>query len=518
VYRPVYCGGVLMQTYLSGALKALVVVAVVAAMVELVRQYIPFEHPFIFFLLPVLISAIRWGTLPALVAAISGIGTSSYFLFPPFYSFQIKDLENIVNLISFVAVALVTSHLATSVKYQAEAARKKEDETRILYEFSRRLALARTGEDIRDAIRDHLSSVVKRKVLLIGMKASREGPPESVEEAPRSVRRRALEMASQADQTTRSETLEGEDGNLWLIRVTSRETRLLGAIAVNLGHRTADQDIDEITRQVDTALADAAATLERLDVGRAISEANIRSETELLRDALLGSVSHELRTPLASILGAATVLTQTPRVSEDNRLSSLANVVREEAVRLDSDIQNLLDATRISSNGVKTRLEWADPGDIINAAIERRRHRLSNHVLQLNVSPDLPLIRVDPVLVEQAFGQILDNAIKYSPYGSPIRVGALSAAHEIVLSISDQGVGLTEEERNRLWDRFYRGERHRQTTPGSGLGLWIAKAFVTANGGELKAVSSGIGSGTTISIVLPAQEEVTSEPTDASHE
>lgn len=506
-----------MQTYLLGALKALIVVAAVGAVVVLVRQYVPFEHPFIFFLLPVLISAIRWGAIASLVAAISGIVTSSYFLFPPFYSFQIKDLENIVNLISFVAVALVTSHLATNVKHQAEVARKKEDETRNLYEFSRRLAVARTPVDIRDAIRDHLSSVVKRKVVLIGMKAS-PGETTPAQEAPQSIQRRGLEMASHADQKTRSETLEGEDGNLWLIRVTSRESRLLGAIAVNLGHPRAHQDIDEITRQVDAALVDAAATLERLDVGRAISEANIRSETELLRDALLGSVSHELRTPLASILGAATVMIQTPRVSEDNRLSALANVVREEAVRLDSDIQNLLDATRISHHGVKTRLEWADPSDIINAAIDRRRQRLSSHLLQLNVSPDLPLIRVDPVLVEQAFGQVLDNAIKYSPSGSPIQVSARSGAREIVLSIKDQGVGLTEEEKRRLWDRFYRGERHRQTTSGSGLGLWIAKAFVTANGGELMAASSGIGTGTTISIVLPAQEEISSQHTDASHE
>lgn len=491
----------------------------VAVTVALVRQYIPFEQTFIFFLLPVLISAIRWGTVPALVAAFSGIVSSSYFLFPPIYSFHINDIENIVNLISFVIVALVTSHLATNVKHQAEAASKKEDETRHLYEFSRRLAVARTPVDIRDAIRDHLSSVVKRKVFLIGTDAAKtESNEKSAPEAPSNVQQRAREMASDAGQPGQSATIEGTDGNLWLIRVTSKETRLLGSIAVNLGHRRANEDIDEITRRVDATLVDAAASLERLDVGRAISEANTRSETELLRDALLGSVSHELRTPLASILGAATVMTQTPRVSEDNRLSSLANVVREEAVRLDRDIQNLLDATRISHHGVKTRLEWADPADIINAAIERRRQKLSNHDLHLDVSQELPLVRVDPVLVEQAFGQMLDNAIKYSSFGSPIRVSARGGPREIVLSVSDKGVGLTEEERSRLWDRFYRGERHRQAIPGSGLGLWIAKAFVTANGGELKAVSGGIGSGTTISITLPAQDEVTSEPTDASHE
>ncbi len=508
-----------MRKNLFGVLKAFALVAAVAAVVGLVRQYLPFEHTFIFFLVPVLISAIRWGTIPALIAAISGIVASSYFLFPPIYSFQINDLENIINLISFILVALVTSHLATSVKRQAEVARQREDETRILYSFSRRLAVARTAVDIRDAIQDHLSAVVKRQVLLIGAKrAASESESLNSKRAPANVQERAAQMVRNADQSMHSETLEGEDGHLWLIRVASQETRLLGAIAVNLGQSGADDGIEEITRQVDAALIDAAATLDRLDVGRAITEANMRSETELLRDALLGSVSHELRTPLSSILGAATVLIQTPRVSDDSRLSSLANVVREEAVRLDSDIQNLLDATRISSNGVKTRLEWADPGDIINAAVERRRQRLSHHDLHLDVSQDLPLIRVDPVLVEQALGQILDNAIKYSASGSPIRITAKSRPSEIVLSVSDKGVGLTDEEGSRLWDRFYRGERHRQAIPGSGLGLWIAKAFVTANGGELKAASSGIGGGTIVSIVLPAQDEVTIEPMDVSHE
>ncbi len=507
-----------MRSYLLGAMKALVLVGAIAAATALIRQYLPFEHTFIFFLVPVLIAAIRWGTIPALVAATSGIIASSYFLFPPLYSFQINDLENIVNLISFVAVALVTSHLATSVKRQAEVARQREDETRNLYSFSRRLTIARTAVDIRDAIQDHLSAVVKQQVLLIGSKHGLAGTKPSDTGAPDKVRARAEQMVRNPDRSTHSETVEGEDGSLWLIRVASQETRLLGAIAVNLGQRNDQEDIDGITRQVDAALVDAAATLERLDVGRAITEAQTRTETDQLRDALLGSVSHELRTPLSSILGAATVLIQTPRVAEDVRLASLANVVREEAVRLDSDIQNLLDATRISHHGVRTRLEWADPGDIINAAVERRRQRLAHHKLMLNVSPELPLIRVDPVLVEQALGQILDNAIKYSAIGSPIEISARSQNNEIVLSVSDKGLGLTAEEKTRLWDRFYRGDRHRQAIPGSGLGLWIAKAFVAANGGELEAASSGIGSGTTVSIMLPALVEIITEPLDVSHD
>jgi two-component system sensor histidine kinase KdpD len=229
----------------------------------------------------------------------------------------------------------------------------------------------------------------------------------------------------------------------------------------------------------------------------------MRSETELLREALIGSVSHELRTPLASILGAATVLSKSPAIAKDERLNSLTSVVRDEAERLNNDIQNLLDATRISREQIRPRQEWIEPQDIVNSALDRRRRRLSGHNVALDMDSNLPFIYVDAVLVEQAFVQMVDNAAKYSPMGSPITLAAKRNGHDVVLSVHDSGVGLTPEENARLGERFFRAARHAATTSGSGLGLWIAKAFVTANGGKIEARSSGADQGTTVSIHLP---------------
>ena len=226
-------------------------------------------------------------------------------------------------------------------------------------------------------------------------------------------------------------------------------------------------------------------------------------ETEILREALIGSVSHELRTPLASILGSATVLSNTPVIAQDQRLSALADVIRGESERLNSDIQNLLDATRITTQSLKPRQQWLEPSDIINSALERRRRRLAKHVLHTDVAEDLPLLYADPVLLEQALVQFLDNAAKYAPAGTPITVTARHESDRIVLSVSDQGAGFTPEERERVGERFFRGERHLASVPGSGLGLWIAKAFVTASGGDLETTSGGAGQGSTVSIVLP---------------
>jgi K+-sensing histidine kinase KdpD len=237
---------------------------------------------------------------------------------------------------------------------------------------------------------------------------------------------------------------------------------------------------------------------------RTLNEAKMRAETEHLRDALIGSVSHELRTPLASILGAASVLAEAPAVTGERRLAELANVVREEADRLNNDIQNLLDATRISSEGVRPNPEWIDPADVVNLAVERRRRRLAGNRVEIEVAGDLPLLYADPVLVDQALGQVLDNAAKYSPPGSTILIRADGADDRVVIVVRDAGAGLIAEERQHLLKRFYRGPRHATTTSGSGLGLWIANAFVAACGGTVEVESEGVDRGTKVSLSFSA--------------
>jgi two-component system sensor histidine kinase KdpD len=178
-------------------------------------------------------------------------------------------------------------------------------------------------------------------------------------------------------------------------------------------------------------------------------------------------------------------------------------VVRDESERLNNDIQNLLDATRVSRMQITPRAEWIEPQDIVNSAVERRRRYLSAHQVLLELDTNLPLIYVDAVLVEQAFVQIVDNAAKYSPAGSAITLSAKRNGSNVVLSVRDQGAGVAPEERTQIYERFFRGKRHVATTPGSGLGLWIAQAFVGANGGRIEAASPGIGQGTTVAIHLP---------------
>jgi K+-sensing histidine kinase KdpD len=241
----------------------------------------------------------------------------------------------------------------------------------------------------------------------------------------------------------------------------------------------------------------------------AVREAKIRAQAESLRDALIGSVSHELHTPLASIMGSASVLAQSPLIGRDAQLSSLVGVVREEAERLNGDIQNLLDATRISSDGIRPHWEWVDPQDIVNGALVRKRRLLGDREIALAIADDLPLVYVDPSMIESALAQLIENAAKYSPPRAPITIGAAQEGDTIRIEVVNEGERLASGEIEKIFERFYRSPRHAGAIPGSGLGLWIARALIEACGGRIQAVSSSHD--TTFRIDLPVRTQPPSD-------
>jgi len=191
----------------------------------------------------------------------------------------------------------------------------------------------------------------------------------------------------------------------------------------------------------------------------------------------------------------------------------MVEAINEQAASLDNEIRNLLDATRISAKGVRPQPTWSDPTDIVNAAVKQKERKLAAHRLILELERDAALVHVDTVLVEQALAQLLENAAKYSPPGTEIRICTHGANDAVVLSVTDQGSGLTADEKGQIGRRPFRG---RDVGPGgSGLGLWIASTFIAANGGSLHAESRGPGLGTTMSMRLPTVAAETPELADA---
>jgi two-component system, OmpR family, sensor histidine kinase KdpD len=193
-------------------------------------------------------------------------------------------------------------------------------------------------------------------------------------------------------------------------------------------------------------------------------------------------------------------------------------VLREEAERLDNDIQNLLDATRISSEGIRPRAEWVELADIVNAAVAHKRRLLGPDQVKIAVADDLPLVLLDSAMIEKALSQLIENAIKYSPPGAAIEISAETTGSGVRIAVKDQGTGLSADEQERIWDRFYRSPRHRERIAGSGLGLWIARALVIACGGTVQAFSAGAGRGATLSIHLPVRRHAGRPPLEDADE
>jgi two-component system sensor histidine kinase KdpD len=453
----------------------------------------------IIYLIPVVIAATRWGTLPAVVASIAGFLASDYYFYPPYYSFLIDDAQEIVDLLLFLFVALVTGSLAARLRNEADVLRAREKELTDLYAFSRRLAACFTVPELINAIQEYLVVTLGRQAVLVPRTASADAVGQLLPEPIRQEAAALLEAAAFQARTT----VDPASKRVWLVTSISTDYVDHGAIVVDLGFGSAAA-IATTRRHVEAILREAMTRLTRFDLARAMNEANLRLQADQFKEALIGGVSHDLRTPIASILGLASVVADFPEIRQHDRLQSLVEAVRDEAEQLDGDIQNLLNVTRITKHGIQPLREWVDPSDIVNAAIKQKSHRLAEHRLKLDIEKDLPLVNVHSTMIEQAFGQLLENAAKYSKIGSSIEVSARSERDRVVLSVVDEGTGVTPEEAQHLFQRAFRSPRQAAGIPGSGLGLWISNTFVAANGGTLDITSRGAGLGSAATIRLPA--------------
>ena len=483
-------------------LKALACVAVATVALLLLDRLLPFSLFTIVYLIPVVIAATRWGTWPAIAAAIAGGGAADFLFFTPFYSFSIDDPQEVIDLLLFLFVALVSGHLASRLRSEKETLKQRETELHYLYEFSRRLAACFTIPDLVAAIQDHLARTLGQQALFFVARNDGHLEPLETGLVPREVEERVGSMIAKIGLPAFT-ILDAPTQSIWLLRAVHSDATVHGVIAVNVGSGSRAV-IAAKTNRVEAVLDEASLTLQRLDIGNAMEEAKLQLQAQLLKDALHGMLSHELRSPLSAIQGSASVLGSAPVIRNDARLYPLTEAIADEVQRLDGFIQNLVNTARVTTNSVQPRLEWADPRDIVNAVVGSRSRRLAQHHVKVEFDDDLPLVNVDSALVQESLGQLLDNAAKYSPSGSPISVAVRAQPGQVGLSVSDQGLGLTPQEKLRLGLRSFRSQRFRESIPGSGLGFWIASVFVRANGGKIEISSRGAGLGTTASIVLPA--------------
>jgi two-component system sensor histidine kinase KdpD len=458
------------------------------------------------FLLAILASAVRHGLWPALLSCVVAVLAFNFFFLPPVHTFSIADPENMVVLAIFGIVALIASNLTARVRSQALVARERATVTESLYQFSRKLAGVFALDDLLWVTSFHIAQMLKvRVVILLPDEARltvRAGyPPDD---------RLDLSEVAAADWVWLHATPAGRGTDtlpgahrLYLPMRTGRGT--IGVIGLDSDGPgpllTPDQ------RRLFDALADQAAlAIERVHLADDVERSRLTAETEKLRAALLTSISHDLRTPLSVILGAASCLKDLGAALDPAAHRELAATIQEEGERLNRFIANLLDMTRLESGAVAPHLDPTDVGDVAGSALRRAGRVLAGHKLGVAIEPDLPLVKLDPVLFEQVLFNLLDNAGKYAAAGTTISLTARRDGASLKLEIADEGPGIPIADLSRIFDKFYRVLAADRQRAGTGLGLAIARGFVEAMGGTLTAANRSDGkTGAIFTITFPVE-------------
>jgi len=247
-----------------------------------------------------------------------------------------------------------------------------------------------------------------------------------------------------------------------------------------------------------------ALAIERTRLSEEAQQAHVRVETERMRNAILSSVSHDLRTPLATITGAASSLLDERSPLNANDRLELSRSIYREADRLDRLLKNLLDMMRIEAGAVHLNKEWHPLDEIVGAALSRLEERLKNVTVRTTFPPDLPMVQIDGVLLEQVVINLLENAAKYAPSGGVIEVSASAGDKEVVAEVADRGQGIPVGEEVRIFDKFYRAKPAREG--GVGLGLTICRGIIEAHGGRIWA-ENRTGGGAVFRFAIPLSEE-----------
>ncbi len=442
------------------------------------------------FLLTVVLVAVRFGRGPAVVSAVISVVAFDFFFVPPRFSFAVSDVQYLITFAVMLAVGLIIGQLTAGLRFQARVSSHRESRSHALYEFARALSGVLATEQIFETTRSHLERTFRAKVLLLlPDDGGRLQLPDNIKEAPETldlaIAQWAFDRATPAGIGT--DTLPNSNF-FYLPLIAPMRTR--GVLVLQPEGRRWIL-IPEQRQQLDTFAALAAIALERVHYIEVAQKALVGIESERLRNSLLAALSHDLRTPLTSLVGLSESLTRAKPPLPEAQLS-VAQALHSETLRMSNLVANLLDMARIQSGEVKLNLQWQPLEEVVGSALHASTTYLSKHAVETRIPVDLPLVRIDSVLIERVLCNLIENATKYTPAGSRIVIVAEVSGTMLDISVRDNGPGLPSGKEESLFEKFTRGEKE-STTPGVGLGLAICKAIVQAHGGKIRAAKAPEG-------------------------
>jgi two-component system sensor histidine kinase KdpD len=385
------------------------------------------------------------------------------------------------------------------LRYQARVASSREERARALYEFARDMSSLLQTDQVLEAANKFIGATFQANVAIL----IPDDQDRLVLHDPGGLARSADLLAAAQWAYDKSQPAgAGTDtlpGSEFLYLPLRAPMRTRGVLAIKASNRRLLM-VPEQQRLLDTFAALVAIALERVHYVEVAQQALIRMESERLRNSLLAALSHDLRTPLAALVGLAESLELTkPELSGQQR--DTAQAIAEEARRMNELVKNLLDMARIESGDVKLRREWQSVEEVVGSALKASRSALANRRVEVALPPDLPLVEFDATLIERVLYNLLENAGKYTPAGTTIKIAAEASVDQLLVTITDDGPGVPQAQREAIFEKFTRGSRE-SATPGVGLGLAISRAIVEAHRGRIW-VEDNAGHGARFCFTLP---------------
>lgn len=474
------------------------------------------------YLLAVVITALVSGTVGALTTAIVGILLYDYLFTAPVHTLAISDPGEWLSLILLLFVGLVVGQLTALERSRTLTAEAREREARELFLTSRALAtrasttgvlpeiaeLLRRATDV-DALRIALgSSDGAERIAAESGGAGGAGGPSGpggsalhwqLRRMPGDEPARWVRIHSPGPSTSPSRGREARQGiEVYRVRIEAAG-RTLGSIWASRSRREGLPD-RSATRLLSAAADQIGQALAQDQLAAEAGAAEVARQSDALKSALLQSVSHDLRTPLATIRTAAGTLRPDSDLDAPGRLAS-AEAIEREVARLDRLVANLLDLGRIEAGELRAEIDVFMLDDLAARTIDRFAARFAGHDVAADI-PALP-VSVDPVFLDEALTNVLDNALKFAGPSSTIRISATTEADLVRLTVDDDGPGVPDTLLDRVFEKFYRAPAAgRLARPGTGVGLAVVRGLVEAMGGHVQARRSDLG-GLSVAIDLP---------------
>jgi two-component system sensor histidine kinase KdpD len=458
------------------------------------------------FLAAVLISAMRYGLGPSLYASVlSTLGYNLFFL-DPLFSLTIADPANIVALVFLLAAAMLTSDLTARLRRQVTETRQQAAVTEALHEFSHKLAALLSRDDLLWAVVHQLASMLQAQALVLlpdngNLRVVAAYPPEDslpIAEGD------AAELAWRGGRPAGRDQEYGGLGGKYLFLPLRSADGPIGVVGVGRLQSNAVPMFTPDEHRLLSALVDqAAVAIARSSLAERADEVRLAQATEQLRLALLSAISHDFRTPLSAIIGSISSLRLLGEKFDRQTREALLDTIREEAERLNRFVDNVLDMTRLESGALRPNLLPVDLVETLSTVIGDIAPHLAQHHIDLELDADLPLVRLDPILLRHVIANLLDNAAKFSPAGSSITVSGQRNFDGVTLSVADSGPGIQPDKLDSIFERFTRGNRDDRRRAGSGLGLAICRGFLVAMNANIDAANRAEQSGAVFRIYLP---------------